>query len=355
MNNKLTDKKMGEFLFILCWLVYFSSYIGRLNYSSVMSSIIDEQILTYTQAGTISMLYFFAYGIGQFFNGLLGDHIRPQSMIFSGLFFSGLANLLMGIIHHFPVMALLWGINGYMQSMIWPPITRIFAEKYDDEQKKKCSIDIVSSMALGTLVSYFLSACTLKFFSWNGAFFLASGIMILISIFWNIGYKKIETFLTKRSAAAECFSVSNEVSKELPNQIPFRKLLLTSGLLAIFLPVMVHGILKDGVSQWVPTYICENFDVSASFSVILTMILPLVNLTGAYMAKFVDSKNPQKEVRSSVFFFGLATMGLLFLFFFGKKHILLTVFLFAVITSSMLAVNTLFVNLLPCILKSRGE
>ena len=73
MNNKLVDQKKGRMLFILCWLVYFSSYIGRLNYSSVMSSIVEENILTFSQAGMISMVYFFAYGIGQFCNGILGD------------------------------------------------------------------------------------------------------------------------------------------------------------------------------------------------------------------------------------------------------------------------------------------
>lgn len=134
-KNKLVDKKMGNFLFFLCWGVYFASYIGRLNYSSVMSSIIGEGILSFSQAGSISMVYFFAYGIGQLCNGILGDRLKPQSMIFFGLFCSGLSNLLMGCVGSFPAMAVLWGINGYMQSMIWPPIIRIFAEKYTEEKR----------------------------------------------------------------------------------------------------------------------------------------------------------------------------------------------------------------------------
>ena len=148
-----------------------------------MSSIIEEGILGFSQAGSISMIYFFSYGIGQFFNGILGDRVKPQNMIFLGLFFSGLANFMMGTIQVFPVMMIMWGINGYTQAMIWPPIIRIFAEKYSDVEKKKCSVDIVSSMAVGTLASYLLSAYAMKFFSWEAAFFLAAGILIFVAFF----------------------------------------------------------------------------------------------------------------------------------------------------------------------------
>ena len=76
-----------------------------------MSSIVEDNIMTFSQAGMISMVYFFAYGIGQFCNGILGDKMKPQKMIFAGLFVSGIANVLMGITAAFGAMIVLWGIN----------------------------------------------------------------------------------------------------------------------------------------------------------------------------------------------------------------------------------------------------
>lgn len=353
MNNKLVDQKKGRMLFILCWLVYFSSYIGRLNYSSVMSSIVEENILTFSQAGTISMVYFFAYGTGQFCNGILGDKIKPQKMIFTGLFVSGIANVLMGITAAFGAMVVLWGINGYMQSMIWPPIIRIFAEKYTNEKKKKYSIDIASSMAIGTLMSYFLSACAMKFFSWHAAFYLAACIMIVIAFVWIKGYGKIEEFQKDHVVYEEEKNIVKATVDE--KQVSFFSVLIGSGLLLVVLPVMIHGILKDGVTQWVPTYIYENFEVTASFSVIVTMILPIVNLTGAYMARFVDKIYPKQEVKSACWFFGCAVVSLLLLLGLGKYHVLLSVTLFAIVTACMMAVNTLFVNLLPLHFENQGR
>ena len=118
---------------------------------------------------------------------------------------------------------------------------------------------------------------------------------------------------------------------------------------------MIHGVLKDGITQWVPTYIYDCFDVTSSFSVIVTMILPLINLTGAYMARYAGRKHPDEEVRTSVIFFGGALISLMMLLLFGKYHVLLAVLLFAVITASMMAVNTLYVNMIPLHFEKQGR
>ena len=149
--HKLESNKMAFCLFLLCWLAYFTSYIGRLNFSSAMTAMIDEQVLAGSQAGFISMVYFFAYGIGQMCNGLLGDRFHPGRMIFTGLAAAAAANFVMGFVDSFFLMALVWGINGYAQSMIWPPIIRIFAEMLQEAQKVRYCIHIVSSQVAGTL------------------------------------------------------------------------------------------------------------------------------------------------------------------------------------------------------------
>ena len=99
--HKLESNKMAFCLFLLCWLAYFTSYIGRLNFSSAMTAMIDEQVLAGSQAGFISMVYFFAYGIGQMCNGLLGDRFHPGRMIFTGLAAAAAANFVMGFVDSF--------------------------------------------------------------------------------------------------------------------------------------------------------------------------------------------------------------------------------------------------------------
>lgn len=350
---RLNDEKTEKYLFALCWLAYFSSYIGRLNYSSAMPAMIGSQVLTASQAGFISMLYFFAYGIGQMLNGFLGDRLHPGKMIFAGLFVSGAANILMGSTASFPVMAACWCANGYLQAMIWPPMMRIFAEMFQEERKVKCCVNITSTMALGTLASYLLSAVMLSISGWRAAFFAAAVWMCGAAVFFAGNFRKVE----KRAAENGTFTNVKEPEKiRQKKQDSFWKLVAASGLAAVLAPVVIHGVLKDGVTTWVPTYISETFQASPQLSILVTTVLPVVNLTGAYAAQYMYRRFFKKnEVRTAAFFFGIATAALLLLWRFASAAILLTVLLLALITASMMAVNTLFVNLIPLQFEKTGK
>ncbi|WP_312503404.1 MFS transporter [Lacrimispora sp.] len=341
---KIEDRKYVRRLFLLCWMVYCVSYIGRLNYSSAMAQIISEHILTASQAGFISMAYFFAYGAGQMINGLLGDRVNPKRMIFVGLFCSGLANIAMGISHSAPWMALSWGANGYFQAMIWAPIIRIFAEMLHGEDRVNCSVNIVSSQIIGTLISYLLSAGVLAVAAWPGVFITAAILLAAASILWNIGFwdvcRHAETAVEERGTKETC-------KQKEQTQTSFGKLMVTSGILTLLIPIMVHGMLKDGVTSWVPTYISESFGIAASFSVLLTSILPVINLSGAYLARFVYHKTGERIGLSVFFFFTWASAGLLLLCTAGSISPVITACFLAMITASMMAVNTLVVNIYP--------
>jgi OPA family glycerol-3-phosphate transporter-like MFS transporter len=80
-----------------------------------------------------------------------------------------------------------------------------------------------------------------------------------------------------------------------------------------------------------------------------------MNLTGAYMAQYMNGKYKNREMMSATVFFGIASGALVFLLLFGSRSIILTGLLLAVLTSSMMAVNTLFINLLPLHFRRYGK
>lgn len=352
--KKITDVRMTTLLFVLCWIAYFTSYLGRLNYSSAMTVIIKETVLSKSQAGFISMTYFFAYGIGQLLNGFLGDKVNPRKMIFLGLSISGAANLIMGCFADFGIMAAVWCINGYAQAMIWPPIIRIFAEMLEEKTKLRFCINIISTQALGTLASYLLSAAVIYLNGWNGVFFVAAALLIAAALLWDIKFRKIEKFSMEFGIEDGTKDGIKSSSRKV-NQVPFLSILTGSGILVILIPVIVHGVLKDGVTSWVPTYISETFLTSPALSILVTTVLPVINLTGAYAAQYLYQKWKKQETKTAACFFLAATVSLLCLWLFGSKSLLLTVILLSVITASMMAVNTIFVNLLPLRFERAGR
>ena len=58
--KKISDEKMAFLLFALCWAAYFTSYIGRLNYSSAMTAILPE-MQNRTDAISIAIHFFTSY------------------------------------------------------------------------------------------------------------------------------------------------------------------------------------------------------------------------------------------------------------------------------------------------------
>lgn len=355
--NKIDSPAYAKKLFFLCWLVYCTSYLGRLNYSAAMTVMMKENVLDSSQAGFISMLYFFAYGIGQMVNGFLGDRINPKRMILIGIGMSAAANACMGLSGSFVVMAVIWGINGYFQAMIWAPIIRIFAEMLNESDKINCSVNISSSGVVGTLLSYLLSAVLIGQFHWKSVFFVASILLFLVAVVFWFGFQSVLTYSNKNLEVKsnEIRVEKEQVKKQDGKRTDFKTILFCSEILFILIPIIIHGVLKDGVTAWVPTYISSSFGLAPSFSVLVTTVLPIVNLAGAYAGWAIYRRMKKNIAKSNMVFFIGSVVSLILLLAFGRVSVILTVVLLAVITSSMMAVNTLSISVYPLKFEKDGR
>lgn len=287
-------------LFLLCWTAYFATYICRLNFSAVMPELNTLGLFTKAQMASVSSCFFITYGVGQFINGFLGDRIAPRQMVFGGLLVSSLCNLLLFFAHGYGVLLFFWGMNGFVQSMVWSPILRLAGEYYDEKGKSKFGIDISTTVPLGTLASYGVSMLALKFLPWNGVFLVCGLIVLAVSLVWFFGTGWLLPKM-ERVAPPPAAQMARASGEKLPLR-QFLSLFASSGLILLLIPIAVHGTLKDSVTQWVPTYIVETFAADSSISLLLTMILPIVNVAGAYLAKWLNRYTRSEPATASVFF-----------------------------------------------------
>ena len=108
-------------------------YVCRMAMAVVKQPLIDGDIFTAGQLGIIGSAFYFVYAAGKFANGFIADYCNIKRFMATGLLVSTVVNLLMGVLglaHGwwglpsaalFFVFALVWGINGYCQSMGAPP------------------------------------------------------------------------------------------------------------------------------------------------------------------------------------------------------------------------------------------
>lgn len=349
----LTDLKMGKMIFLLCWVAYFSTYIGRLNYSAAMAGMAADGFLTTLQLGYIGTAFFVMYGIGQLINGLAGDRVAPFKMLAAGLLVSSIMNLLMALCNGSFTMCLIWGLNGFAQSMIWSPIMRIFSQLLPESQRYKACIHINTTMAAGTFSAYGISALLLKYGSWKQVFLFAFLILLTVCIVWSFYFYKHRNLIQMEavSPVQEAIQGGNAAPRTPDSLL---KVFLTAGLVLILVPCIVHGMLKDGIANWFPTFLVKNFKLPADVSVVFTMLLPILNLTGTYLANAVNKLLKGNEVKTAKCLFAVSVLlfGAMLL---CQKLLIPSVLLTAGATTLMVGVNTMLISILPLRFGSIGK
>ena len=333
----------GTLLFVACWAAYCASYLGRINYTAALTAIVADGVFSKSHAGFIGTVYFFCYGAGQIFSGILGDRVSPYKMVGTGLVGTVCANILMPLCSgSYIVMSVVWGLNGIVQSMLWTPILYIISNILPEEQRRRACLYIAASFPVGSLLSYVISAGAIKFASWHFAFFIPAGIITCVLVFWCICAKKTSKILGKGEKP------SLPVHENTGEKISLGKLFMISGASVICVGVLVQGMLKDGVSSWVPTLITEKYGVSASFSLLLSAIMPIINLSGAWFAtKLYEGPFKLNETAAAAFCFALTLIPLTGILFVGHYPIALCVIFFALFTTLITAINHLVITLIP--------
>ena len=110
-------KKIRLISFLTATLGYGMYYVCRLSMNVIRKPMVDDGVFTETEIGIIGSCLFFTYAIGKFCNGFIADRSNVKKLMSTGLLISALINLALGFTNSFIVFAVLWGINGYFQSM----------------------------------------------------------------------------------------------------------------------------------------------------------------------------------------------------------------------------------------------
>lgn len=165
-------------------IAYSLYYVCRMSINVVKQPLIDEGILSAGQLGLIGSALLFVYAVGKFMNGFIADYCNIRRFMAVGLFISAVVNLLMGALGFFTSMipmtlvficfAVLWGINGWMQSMGSAPGV-ISLSRWFPKTKRGSYYSIFSSSPyIGEFISYNILAVVVGWLGWQSGFIMAA-------------------------------------------------------------------------------------------------------------------------------------------------------------------------------------
>ena len=179
--------------------------------------------------------------------------------------------------------------------------------------------------------------------------FIVSGIIVMAMAFvWFIGMSSLKDYLsevrTRKLEEIKRETVSVKAPVSVKRLMP---LIIGTGVIFAVIGIFFNGILKDGVTLWVPTYVSQFFDTEASTASLVTIILPLFNLIGVYLAVKLFKNVIKNEMMTAAIMFLISVVSLGLLFFFGRYSMIFAVIMLAFTTASMLGVNTMFLTFIP--------
>ena len=328
----------------LAWLfayIYFTSYVTRINFGAIIVEVSDATGFTRDSLAIILASMSVSYGLGQIINGRIGDKIRPENLIFTGLISASAINLLFPFCtFSLPLMIILWAVNGFAQAMLWPPMVRIMVNSMDEQAYGKSVVLVSLGSSVGTIAVYLISPLILELFSWKAVLFCSAAIGCISTVIWGL--------LKNRCAAAERTVDEKPETHAFPHAAvrPF---------LFIALAVVFQGMLRDGVTSWMPGYLTDVFKFGNSAGILSTVSLAVFSMIAFMLAGKLHRRFFKNEVSCAALLFAVALGACGILAVFYHADAIVAILLMTLMTGAVHGVNLMLITHVPKRFKKFGN
>ena len=313
-----------------CFIVYFCTYIGRLNMSATLGNILSEMHIEETLGGMLQTLFAVTYAAGQLVFGMMADRFEPRKLIFAGLTGSAACNLLFSLSGSFYLCMVIWTLNGIFQAMIWTPIVLIMAYVFDESRRKSASLVMSFTLALGHLAAWALAMGLARALTWRWSYAIPALVLLATGIFALTCLPLVE----KRNATSNKFA----------GGLGSFKALWGTGLVFVLLCCITNGFVRDGVITWAPTILTGD---SEGNETLFSLLIPCINLLGILLGAYLV-----RHVKSSIRMITAVMMAAIavpaFIAFVGRgMPVYLLALMLGLISAILYGANPLLTTLIP--------
>ncbi len=348
--TELESEKAGRLFFIVAYICYLLYCATRNYYPQALAEIVPSGLFTKDLAGIVSSAYMIGYGSGMFINGILSDKVQPFFYI---TFSFGLSAGMSALMYAYSLtpspsivpFIVIWGIAGYVQSGVWPILIRLTSAIMPAKKSANACTHLYISSTVGIIVAYLISQQVLRMFNWRTLFLVSAIIGLALCLFFTLSTVKIKRQCLSYQIVEKCnVESTKKVDKNAPSLF---KLLTMSGGIFILVVVILNNFAYKGLADWVPTMLVEQFGVSADFGVILSTLLPVCTVVGAYLGRFLYHNIFHSEVRTTAWCMLLAAavyIAVAVLGFISLGFVMAVIMVIAVMAS---CASTMCISLVP--------
>lgn len=318
-------------------VAYSLYYVCRMSLSVVKQPLIDEGVLSAGELGVIGSALLFVYAVGKFLNGFIADYCNIKRFMATGLFISALINLLLGVLGVFndfvPLstaviffsFAILWGLNGWMQSMGSPPGV-ICLSRWFPKSKRGTFYSIFSSTPyVGEFLSFIITGLIVGAIGWKAGFIVAAiaGLIGSLVVLWMVS----DTPESKGLPSIQTLS-GEEMGKE--DTMPTRELqkfvLKHPGIWVIAISSAFIYITKYAITGWGVLFLQKARGFSLEEATQIIAFSAAFGIVGTVLAGWLSDKVFRSDRVKPAILSGVVSFIALALFLFAEGGYLMNIF-----------------------------
>lgn len=287
MTNSIPLISTGKKIFLLCWGAYTLAYLGRINLSLAIPILEQVAGLDKAKLGLIASSFFWVYAFGQLVNGRLGDMLNNRIFIFTGLLLSAFANIAFGYTENITIMIIIWGANGYFQSILWGSLIKTLHIWFPEGKRAVVGLYIFSSVLAGFILAWGFLPVVAEKTGWRNIFFLPGIIIAIYAFIW--------LFLMKSKPEYSDCSTREKILDRGMKKHKFRSILKGPDIVLIALCALFLGFVREGISLWIPAILTETFSTDLKSVMETALLIPIFNFAGIFAARLIIKKFYRRE------------------------------------------------------------
>ena len=312
--------------FIAATIGYSLYYVCRTSLNVMKKPIIDSGFLDAAELGVIGSALLFAYAIGKFVNGFICDYCNIKRFMVTGLAISLTVNLAMGLLGMvgsviptaaiFIIFAVLWGVNGWSQSMGAPPAIISLSRWFPLSRRGTFYGIFSASHNLGEFFSFLFVGSIVLRAGWQWGFVGSSiaGILgVILILFWlhdtpeSKGLPSIEDLShEKKSADTDTWKIQRQV-------------LATPAVWVLAAASAFMYVCRYAINSWGVLFLEEAKGFTDEQAVGIISINALLGIFGTVLSGWFSDSLFKGDRRIPALIFGIMNSVALVLFIFGGE------------------------------------
>ena len=332
-------------LTLLCFgFTYLFFYNGRQNINLVLPLMKQEFQSDLGTLGLVSSALFWCYAFGQLVSGRLGSFFGYKKLMIFGILSSAVLNVLISFQNNLAMIAVLWGLNGFCQAMVWSNGLGVINKWWPKKERGFASGLATAFSGLAQAVTYLtINWCLIlnPEWTWRAGFRFPIIPMVVILIAFVFFFKEQpETVgLAAFQEEDEALNASNTALEEKLAKngffYPYKLLFSEPKVILFCLISAIAGIGRYGLLTWVPTYFTESLGLTLKDDMFTYIVLPLGQACAMFVFPFITDKVFKGKREPMLILAAIVAFGGMICFPLFKTQAPATVMLFVVGVFSM--------------------